>query len=430
MTSNSLLLRSLRSVFTTANSRSQRPRNGFSNSLSSTIEVVEERCLLSVANAWIAQGPAPSQAGQVENIANGEVIGAIHTVVTHPANANIVYIGGSNGGIWKSTNATAAAPTWTPLTDSLPSLSIGAMQLDPTDTTSETLVAGVGRYSSFTREGGARTGIYKTTDGGTNWTVLNGGGTLVGKNISGVAARGNTIVVSVNSADNFDLANIGIFRSTNGGATFTRMSVGNGSGATGLPEGASYDLASDPANNAILYTSIVFNNTASNNGIYKSVDTGATWTKVSDAAIDALISNNTSNLEITVGTSDNVYAAIINNGNPEGIFRSGNGGVTWTQMDTPQTNENGTDVGLNPRGRKGPGPGSSPEEIAGGQGSIHFSIVADPANANIVYVGGDRQPSAFGDTGSFPNSIGADDYAGRLFRGDAAAAAGSQWVHL
>jgi uncharacterized delta-60 repeat protein/CSLREA domain-containing protein len=71
-----------------------------------------------------------------------------------------------------------------------------------------------------------------------------------------------------------------------------------------------------------------------------------------------------------------------------------------------------------------------PEAIAGGQGNIHFSIIADPTNANIVYVGGDRQPRTFGDTGSFPNSIGAIDFTGRLFRGNAAAAAGSQWVHL
>jgi hypothetical protein len=379
---------------------------------------------------WTAQGPAPAQNGQVENITNREVVGAIHTVVAHPANANILYVGSTNGGVWKSIDATTAAPTWTPLTDSFSSLSIGAMQLDPTDVTNQTLVAGVGRYSSFGRQGGARTGLLKTTDGGSSWTPLDGGGTLVGKNISGIAARGNTIVASVNNADSFTFGNIGIFRSSDGGATFTRMSVGDGSGATGLPEGASYDLASDPANNAVLYTSIVFNPTATKNGIYKSTDTGATWSKVSDAAINALVSNNTSNLEIAVGTSNNVYAAVINNGNPAGIFRSGNGGVTWIQMDTPQTNENGTNVGLNPRGTKGPGPGSPPEEIAGGQGSIHFSIIADPSNANIVYVGGDRQPRTFGDTGGFPNSIGANDFTGRLFRGNAAAVAGSQWVHL
>ena len=102
-------------------------------------------------------------------------------------------------------------------------------------------------------------------------------------------------------------------------------------------------------------------------------------------------------MEIAVGSNDNVYAAVINNGNPAGFFRSGDRGSTWTEIDSPATNENGEDIGLNPKGQKGPGPGAPAEEIAGGQGTIHFSIVADPNNDNIVYVGGDRQPLSLSD---------------------------------
>jgi hypothetical protein len=68
----------------------------------------------------------------------------------------------------------------------------------------------------------------------------------------------------------------------------------------------------------------------------------------------------------------------------------------------------------------------------GGQGFVHMSIVADPTNSNIVYVGGDRQP-LFREgepEADFPNSIGAENFSGRLFRGDASRPAGSQWVHL
>ncbi len=396
-------------------------------------EVEDHLVRIATSGVWAAQGPGPSLDGQVENVApNDEVVGAIHTVVAHPTNADILYIGGTNGGIWKTTNATAASPTWTPLTDDLSSMSIGALEMDPTDGTHQTLVAGVGRYSSFGRGGGSRTGLLRTIDGGSNWTELDGGGTLVGKNISGVASRGNTIVASVNVADSFTFGNIGIFRSTDGGLTFTRISVGDGSGDSGLPAGASYDLAGDPNNSAILYTSIVFNNTATLNGIYKSTDTGATWSKVSDSQIDRLVSENTSNIEIAVGNNNNVYAAIINNGNPEGFFRSGDGGSSWVQMDTPQTNENAGAFGLNPRGNKGPGPGAPAAEIAGGQGTIHFSILADPTNDNIVYVGGDRQPHANEGSGpvQFPNSLGATDFSGRLFRGDASQSAGNQWQHL
>ena len=221
----------------------------------------------------------------------------------------------------------------------------------------------------------------------------------------------------------FTDSNIGIFRSTDGGISFTQISSGDGT-ATGLPAGVSYDLSADPVNPAVLYTSMVFS--PGSNGIYKSTNAGATWAKVSTGAVDAFITNGTSNLELAVGRSNEVYAGIINGGALAALFRSGDGGATWTRMDTPTTNEGGTDVGLNPGGGKGPGAGSPPEQIAGGQGNIHFSIVADPTNSNIVYVGGDRQPLEFQN----PTSTGARDYSGRLFRGDASQAAGSQWVHL
>ena len=77
-------------------------------------------------------------------------------------------------------------------------------------------------------------------------------------------------------------------------------------------------------------------------------------------------------------------------------------------MGLPETIDNEGIVGLHP----------------GGQGNLHSSIAADPTDDNIVYIGGDRQP--FG----FPNSIGANDYSGRLFRGDATQAKDSQWVPL
>ena len=63
--------------------------------------------------------------------------------------------------------------------------------------------------------------------------------------------------------------------------------------------------------------------------------------------------------------------------------------------------------------------------LPSGQGTVDFSIVADPTNANIVYVGGFSQLSI----GS-ASAIGAQDYTGVLFRGDASKAAGKQWVHL
>src|SRR5438270_8221334 len=56
---------------------------------------------------WVAEGPGPNTRGQVENIADGEVVGAINAVAPHPSDANTVYVGAVNGGVWKTTNAMA-----------------------------------------------------------------------------------------------------------------------------------------------------------------------------------------------------------------------------------------------------------------------------------------------------------------------------------
>jgi hypothetical protein len=353
---------------------------------------------LVVGGPWQPIGPAPKRNGQTENaLPNNGVSGAVHTIAAHPTDANTLYAGAVNGGIWKTTNAAAASPTWVQQTDPQLSLSIGALEFDPTDAARQTLVAGIGRFSSFASSGGARLGLLRTVNGGSLWTRIDGGGTLVGKNISGVAPRGQTIVISVDIADSFTFPNIGIFRSVNSGATFTQISNGNGA-ATGLPGGVTYDLAGDPANPARLFTGVVFADLVGGvNGIYRSTNTGATWTKVSNAAMDALIiSSTTSNIEIAVGTNNNVYVAIVNFGQLAGLFRSGDGGGTWTALDVPNTHP-------------------------GGQGGIHNSIVADPTNASIVYLGGDRA-----EIGVF----GARDFSGRLFRCNASLAPGSQCVHL
>jgi hypothetical protein len=185
-------------------------------------------------------------------------------------------------------------------TDGQNSLSIGALEFDPTDASHQTLAAGVGRFSSL-GEGGALTGVLRTTNGGTDWTSINGGGLLNGLNISGIAPRGAIIVVSVNAAENANFAARGIWRTTDSGTTWTQISGAPGSG---LPGGASYDLTGDQTNRDRLYTN------GGTTGLYRSADRGATWTKISGAAMDSLIAA-ASNIKIAVGTNNNLFVAIV-----------------------------------------------------------------------------------------------------------------------
>ena len=180
-------------------------------------EDLEQRNLMA---AWVSQGPFSSINGQVEGITNRPVSGAIHAVIAHPTNPDILYAGSINGGVWKTTNATNASPSWTPTTDNQSSNSIGALAFDQADPTFQTVWAGNGRYGSFGQRGGTRSGLLRTTDGGTTWTRITGNGVLVGKNISGIVANGSTIVVSVNIADATSNATTGIFRSSDGGIDF------------------------------------------------------------------------------------------------------------------------------------------------------------------------------------------------------------------
>src|SRR4029077_19901998 len=109
------------------------------------------------------------------------------------------------------------------------------------------------------------------------WTPVDGGGRLRGINISGVAARGSTILALADNADNLFCNNVGLFRSIDGGTSFNLVS---GTPGTDLSGGKIFDLTEDPGNTAVLYAPVLYGNPCTSggaSGVYKSNDTGATW---------------------------------------------------------------------------------------------------------------------------------------------------------
>jgi len=443
---------------------------------------------MAVTAPWIFQGPAPTQNGQLEpNVTpNRNITGAIHTVLAHPTNPDILYIGAVNGGIWKTNNATAVNPTWVPQIDFQNSLSIGAMAFDASDATGNTLVAGVASYSSFGGVSGDRGSIYVTTDGGATW-VDPGSSGLGTQNISGIAIRGNTIVVTSTTSG-------GIFRSTDGGATFSVITDADFVSGTDFS-----DLVADQSD--VTGQRLYAAGTGGSNpgGIYRSDDFGANWTKITSASIDLEMDDLLSasnNIEITVhATTGRLYVAVLVGSRPVGIFHTNTGtnvSPTWTQMDIPvlplgsataltgasntsdiqitsvahglgsndfvvisgvtgNTAANGfyqitkidantfsldstTGSGAYISGGTwthvtGPSPSFKDIDETGAQGRIHFSITVDPTNENILYIGGDRQERP-------NNPIGDTTYGGAIFRGDASIARdpsqvpSPQWDHL
>src|SRR6476659_5042680 len=164
--------------------RGPKKRNVARKPFRPALENLEDRSVpaISVTGVpnWVERGPGPLLNGQVEGVIGAPVSGAIQTIAADPTDASTIFVGSVNGGIWRTTNASAASPNWTPLIDDFPGLSIGAIAISPRD--HNTIFAGAGRSSSENGEGGSLTGLLKSTDGGDTWS-------LVGRQLRGLNVR-------------------------------------------------------------------------------------------------------------------------------------------------------------------------------------------------------------------------------------------------
>jgi hypothetical protein len=340
---------------------------------------------------WAEQGPGPTLGGQTEGLPGNPVSGGVNAIAVDLAHPGTVYLATVNGGVWKSTNANTTAPNWVPLTDlKLPALSINSIAISPLN--SSTIFAGTGSTSSDAYEGSPGFGVIRSTDGGVSWSIL-AGATFAGRRINSIVPLART---SGGLAGQVVLASTlfdggGVFRSTNGGNNFVRIS-----GSNGLPNAGVSSVVADRSNSARVYAAVPASYAAGLPvGVFRSDNAGLSWTSVNtgltglDTSLRVLLS---------VGRHTGVvYAMVIgSSGAATGVFRSANGGATWTAMGVP-----------------------SPTIHPGGQGIRHAAIEADPVNPNVVYVSGDAQPAPF------PNVNGCNAYSANTFRGDASLA--SPW---
>jgi hypothetical protein len=101
--------------------------------------------------------------GQTYGTNRIDVIGRVSSIAVDPGNPKHLLVGAAGGGIWESQNT---GTTWFPRTDQMPSLAIGAVAFDHTN--SKRVYAGSGEGNFYFNLGA---GVYKSVDGGTNWTV-------------------------------------------------------------------------------------------------------------------------------------------------------------------------------------------------------------------------------------------------------------------
>jgi photosystem II stability/assembly factor-like uncharacterized protein len=245
------------------------------------------------------------------------------------------YIGTAGGGVWKTDDV---GRTWHSLFDQQPASSIGALALAPSDP--NVIYVGSGQVAAR-YDVGAGNGVYRSADGGRSWQHIGLDDTRHIGRILVDSQHPDTVLVGALGHYFGPNHERGVFRSTDGGKHWKQTLYINDD--TGI-----VDLAADPANPAIVYAaawqvrnypwlSYFQPNAGPGSGLYRSSDGGVTWTRLGGHGWPT---GTLGRIGIATGRGGRVYAVINaapNSGNVPhaaskdqgGLYRSDDSGATW-----------------------------------------------------------------------------------------------------
>ncbi len=279
--------------------------------------------------------------------------GRVLAVEGAPDDARRFYFGAVNGGLWRTDDA---GRTWLPIFDSSPVGSIGALAVAPS--APSTLYVGTGE-ADMRSDIAQGVGMFKSTDGGTHWSAIGlSDSQAIGKIL--VDPRDpNVLLVAVLGHPYGPNAERGVFRSTDGGKTWTKTLFKDlGTGAI--------DMAFQPGDPDVVYAALwqtrrpPWNVYPPSNGpgggLYKSVDGGKTWAAIGVHGLPALPGR--IGIAVTPARPDRVFALV--DAEDGGLFRSDDAGATWTRV--------------------------SDDKRIWNRGWYFGGITADPKNADRVWV--------------------------------------------
>ena len=308
----------------------------FKTKILSVITVVISCLTISAqpGTSWQLTGPdlfPINASGQV----NG--IGRVSQLKFHPTNPLKMYAVSASGGLWISNDS---AHTWLKTgTDNLPSTPCASVCIDYTN--DNIIYLGTGDANYY----GGSFCIWKSIDGGATWAQSTTGfGNLLPIEILMSPSNNNVLVAATDN---------GIYKSINAGANWSVVKSG----------GDFKDMQFKPGNNSILYAT-------NSSEFWRSADFGNTWTQVTNGiVIPGGGSGNGMRIAVSAADTNVVYVGMVAGDGT--ILKSTDGGTSFTTV------YHSTAKSL---------VGYDSTDIGGGQGDYNFSMTADPANANNVFL--------------------------------------------
>ncbi len=278
------------------------------------------------AAAPAAAAPADPFPGlKFRNIGPATMGGRIDDLAVLESNPAVFYVGTATGGLWKTTNN---GTTWEVLFDDLEdTVSIGDIAINPND--ANTVWVGSGENNNR-QSGSWGNGVYKSIDGGQTWKHM---GLATSKHIA-------RIIVDPIDHDVVYVAALGslwgrggergVYKTTDGGLNWTRIHfVDDETGAT--------ELVMDPSNNKVLYAATYqrrratwgFNGGGPGSAMWKSSDAGRTWTRLTKG----VPAGHLGRIGMDVYRANpNVLYARIEHAKESGTYRSDDAGQSWRKM--------------------------------------------------------------------------------------------------
>jgi photosystem II stability/assembly factor-like uncharacterized protein len=301
--------------------------------------------------------------------------GTATDVCIDPTTPTIAYAAFWGQGIYKTTNAAAAAPAWTKLTSGLPAGAFTRISLGISPSSPQTvyaLMAGPGSAYSVNQ-------FYRTTNGGASWSAI----PLPGGNIGGQGFYNLNVAVDPTTPDIVYLSGISVWKATRSGAVWTITEVG----ANIHPD--NHAFAFDPISHSKIYA-------GNDGGIYKSTNSGATWDDTINEGLcimqcEFIDQHPTSDAVLFSGTQDNGTEQFRNSP----VFNhadDGDGGYCAVDKTQPK-NVLSTYYGNSPKRSTIGGKFGSWMNVSGGlagPGLFYPPMAMDETNSNNVAFGTDR----------------------------------------